>query len=145
VAVGGIWVGVVVGEGVKLGINVGLDVAVAVAVAVGGIGVGVFDGVAGNSDGVSLDADSAVSTAGLGPGVAMLVALDVGKIVSITGEPVIFDGLHAVNANTISKTQSLKPFSKSLTLFIVQSHLCLPHSKLTSWAKRCDQQILTEK
>lgn len=139
VAVGGIGVGVAVSEGVKLGVNVGLGVAV------DGNGVGVFDGVVGNSEGVSLDAGSTVSTFGLGPGVDMLVAVDVGEAASIPGEMVIFDGLHAVKANTIIKPQRFSPFLKSLILFIVQLHLCSPHSNLTWGAKHCDGQILTEK
>ena len=113
VAVGGIRVGVAVGEGVKLGVNIGLGVAV------GGSGIGVFDGVAGNSDGVSLDVGSAVSTFGLGPGVDMLVAVDVGEVVSIAGEMIISDELHAVKTNTTIKLQRFSPFIKRLIPFIL--------------------------
>jgi hypothetical protein len=81
-------------------------------VAVGGISVGVLDGVAGNSDGVSLDVGSAVNTCGLGPGVAMLAAVDVIETVSIAGEVVNFDELHAVKANTEIKLQRFNPVIK---------------------------------
>lgn len=116
VAVGGIRVGVAVGEGVKLGVTVGIGVAV------GGSGVGVFDGLAGNSDGVSLDVGNTVSKFGLGPSVAILVAVDVGEAASIAGEEVVFDGLHAVNANPISKLQKLNPVIKGFIPFILQPY-----------------------
>jgi hypothetical protein len=114
VTVGRIRVGVAIGDGVKLGINVG--------VIVGGSDVGVFDDVAGNSDRVSLDVGSAASTFGLGPGVDMLVAVDVGEAISISGEMVTFDGLHAVKANTIIKPQRSNSFIKHLIPFILRPY-----------------------
>lgn len=124
VTVGGTRVGGAVGDGVKLGVNVGIGVAV------GGRGVGVFDGVAGCSDGVRLAVGSAVSTFGLGPGVDMFVVVDVGKAVSIPGEVVIFDGLHAVKANTIIKWQRFNPFIKRLIPFIFRPYFFLSRSQI---------------
>ena len=129
VTVGRIRVGVAVGDGVKLGINIGGIVGVS--------DVGVFDGVAGNSDGVNLDVGSAASTFGLGLGVDMLVAVDVGEAISISGEMVTFDGLHAVKANTIIKLQGYTPFMKRLILSTLSSYLFLLRSNLTNRAGRC--------
>jgi len=123
VAVGGTRVGVAVIDGVKLDVNVG------VAVAVGGISVGVLDGVIGNSDGVSLDVGSAVNTCGLGPGVAMLAAVDVIETVSIAGEVVNSDELHAVKANTAIKLQRFNPVIKYLIPFILQPYFFLAQFK----------------
>jgi len=133
VTVGGILVGVAVGDGVKLGVTMG------------GSDVGVLDGVAGCSDGVRLDVGIAVSTFGFGPGVDMFVVVDVGEAVSILREVAIFDGLHAVKANTIIKLQRLNRFIKRFIPSTLLSYLFLPHSNLTNRAKRCGKQILMKK
>ena len=128
-AVAGTRVGVAVGNGVQLGTNV--------SVTVGESNVGVFDGVAGCNDGVRLDVGIAVSTFGFGPRVDTLVAVNVDDGDSILGDVVIFDGLHAVRANTIIKLQGYTRFMKHLILSTLPSYLFPSHSNLTNRAGRC--------
>ena len=88
-------VGGAVGDGVKVGTNVG------VGVAVDGTGVGVFDGVAGRSDGIRSDVGRTVGTLGDEPDIDILV--DAGKEASALGGVTILEVLQAIKTNNTIK------------------------------------------
>ena len=99
-------VGVAVGDGVKVGTNVG------VGVAVDGTGVGVFDGVAGRSDGIRSDVGRAIGAMGIQSDIDILVDADKG--VSALGEVTVLEVPHATKTNNTIKQERYRHLVKCL-------------------------------